>query len=334
MWQADGRSGNDYELGRHSLGTKDKAEAMENLNRLDKHQAIQNGLIEQIDLRQGSSVSLPLAEGVSIYMKHVCRTKVLGGTSKSTQKIYRSVFDKFLKFAKNRGITSWLGVTKQVIMDYITHLENSGYKYRRLCLEATTIKAAFNHLVRQKMIPSEVNFTLETKNADGSPTYCPSREEVQAMIQCCFKVPKHCWLGRVLMTLAMTGTRVGELVQLTWSDLDTDTWHMHIRDDSLGGGDSGKTIKGAKGRVIPIHEALREDLSSRKGKGNELVFTGPRGGRLKPDFVLRKLKQFVLPTVAKQLYPDEAEPQVLKLTVHGLRHYFCTVCFRHGLEEH
>ena len=133
--------------------------------------------------------------------------------------------------------------------------------------------------------------------------------------------------------MAMTGARISELAQLTWADIDLEERLMHLGDDSQGGPDPGKTTKGKRGRVVPLHPSLVPMLRQDAAQPHAPVFKGPRGGLLKPDTVLKIMKRDVLPTAAEALYPDEAEAPVLGMKVHSLRHYFCTQCYRCGLAE-
>ncbi|MBL8829990.1 MAG: hypothetical protein JNM18_23630 [Planctomycetaceae bacterium] len=50
-WYADGRT-NPINVGRHSLGTRDKTEAMKLLHQLDQAQALKSGIIKSTDIKR------------------------------------------------------------------------------------------------------------------------------------------------------------------------------------------------------------------------------------------------------------------------------------------
>src|SRR2546423_962855 len=98
VYYADGRS-NTPDVGRHSLGTRDRQEALEQLRRLDLVKAVELGLADSSLLRQDENALLNLEEGRRRYMAFVARPVVQGGGSNNTAKRYRAVLDKFLPFA-------------------------------------------------------------------------------------------------------------------------------------------------------------------------------------------------------------------------------------------
>ena len=103
-WHADGRS-NTPDAGRHSLGTEDKEEALRQLPELDRVRAEDLGLIPRSGRSRERSQPLTLQEGRKLYEKHIARPRATGGVRKSTQKRYRTVFDKFIPYAIGRGVT-------------------------------------------------------------------------------------------------------------------------------------------------------------------------------------------------------------------------------------
>ena len=84
VYQADGRS-NPVSGGRHSLGTTDRLEAMENLKKLDLFVAVDKGLADRSVLDPDGPAMLPIKQGVELYMEHAKRPAVARGTTKGTQ---------------------------------------------------------------------------------------------------------------------------------------------------------------------------------------------------------------------------------------------------------
>ena len=120
-WYADGRSSLP-DAGRHSLGTKNKKEALGLLPELDRVRAEDLGLAPKTDESSRRAEPLPLAKGRKLYQRHIARPRVAGGVRRSTQKRYRAVFDKFLPFPELHGVTIWNGITRQLLTDCAAHL--------------------------------------------------------------------------------------------------------------------------------------------------------------------------------------------------------------------
>ena len=104
VWYADGRS-NGTNAGRHSLGTRDKTEALQRLHDLDEVIAVRTGVTAASTPAKATQTALPLEEGQRLYLEHVARPRVLRGVRLSSQKRYRAVLKKFVAFARTRGLT-------------------------------------------------------------------------------------------------------------------------------------------------------------------------------------------------------------------------------------
>ena len=102
VYCADGRS-NKTDLGRHSLGTRGREEALERIRQLDTRMAIQFGLVDASVLGKTDDPLLSLEDGQEQYLKFVTRPAVQGGTRPATYKHYRAVIAKFVEFAKRNG---------------------------------------------------------------------------------------------------------------------------------------------------------------------------------------------------------------------------------------
>jgi hypothetical protein len=104
VWYADGRS-NPIDAGRHSLGTRERSEALRLLVRLVEAAAVRHDLIiERRVSTPTASKELTLAEGRRVYEDFIGRSRITGGVKESTKKRYRAVFDKFLPWANSHGV--------------------------------------------------------------------------------------------------------------------------------------------------------------------------------------------------------------------------------------
>ena len=212
---------NNRSPGRHSLGTKDRSEALEAVRQLDLVKAVEMGLADPKELEESVDNRLPLEKGISIYREHVGRSPVTGGTRPSTQKRYRAVFDKFQPFALGEGVQFSNDVSPRLLDRYAAWLDGEGYAYRTEFLELTTIKQAINWMIEAKHLPEACRVRLSLTRMTGTDTYCWRPEEVEAFFAKCYAVPELAWLGDVLTALACSG---GGFLSWPRSAGATSTW--------------------------------------------------------------------------------------------------------------
>ncbi|MCE9551921.1 MAG: tyrosine-type recombinase/integrase [Planctomycetes bacterium] len=336
VWQADGRS-NTPGAGRHSLGTGDRDEAMENLAQLDALIAAKLGLAPLPVVAKEESTVLTLEEGRRLYEEHIQRPRVAGGVRASTQKRYRSVFDKFVPWAKSNGILSWNAVTKKNLHDYASYLEKLGYAGKTLRNELTVLVQTIKWLVEEKHLPEDRRIRLKFRKVESQSAYCYHREHVEAMVAYCGQREALLWLKRVIVALACTGLRIAELAMLRWSDIDNNTGYIILPDES-GQADDAKAgnrreTKGGCTRRLRIHPDLAAVLSEMPRSADGYVFHGPRGGRLKPDTVRRILVSKVLTPLTATFPSAPGERGFKDGRLHSFRHFFCSMCASQGVAE-
>src|SRR5712692_5707582 len=78
VFYADGRS-NQSPLGRHSLGTRHREQALDALRQLDRVKAVELGLVRPQRSNSVVETQLDLLEGWNLYIAHVGRPRVTGG---------------------------------------------------------------------------------------------------------------------------------------------------------------------------------------------------------------------------------------------------------------
>jgi integrase len=120
--------------------------------------------------------------------------------------------------------------------------------------------------------------------------------------------------------LAQTGLRVGELIALTWEDLDLDGRRVMVRRRLYRGSlDAPKSRFGI--RQVPVSARLAEDLRRARGEAGDgaPVFPNAEGRPLRSEFVLRSV---VKPAAARAGVPWAG--------VHTLRHTCASILFRSG----
>jgi integrase len=336
VYYADGRS-NRRKAGRHSLGTRDRAEALEALKRLDLKIAVRFGLADKNCLDRQSADQLSLEEGRRRYEAHVARPRVTGGVTPSSAKRYRAVFDKFLPFAQGERVTTWWEVTDTVLEGYAAWLDDEGYAYATEYLELTTIKQSMKWLSNQGLLPPDRLPRLRLAKPVGTTTYCWKTAEVVAIVGLCRADPALAWLGDVLTALACTGMRISELAGLRWSDVDLAAGTIRLTDESAEARRRGRaeprTLKTGRSRSFPIHADLRPVFARLVRHADGRVFHGPFSGRLKPDTVRNALVRDVIAPLAKSFPTPAGETGFVHGRLHSFRHFFCSQCATDGVPE-
>jgi integrase len=278
---------------------------------------------------------LPLAEGRKLYEQHVARPRVTGGVRMSTQKKYRSVLDKFLPFAVGRGVTTWNGVTPELLCDYVAGLEAKGYAHKTQSNELITLKQAIKWLIKQGHLHGMKPIDLSIRKAEGDRAYCYRAEEVRAMIEHCHTTDALRWLANVIIALACTGLRIAELVSLRWTDLNLEHERLTLTDEtgrSVAEGRKRRELKSGRSRSFPIHPDLFSVLKQMP-RIDGYVFHGPRGGRLKPDTVRRILVREVIEPLTDRFSSPNDEKCFRDGRLHSFRHYFCSTCANNRVPE-
>jgi integrase len=333
VYYADGRS-NKIDAGRHSLGTKDRKEALEALKKLDLVRAVELGLADRAVLKTSPTL-LSLEEGRRLYLAHVGRPALVGGARPVSIKRYRPVFDKFERFALAEGITAWNQVDRRVLETYAAHLDDEGYAYATEYLELTTLKQVIKWLTESDHLPASCLVRLPLTKPQGTTTYCWRMEEVSAMVQRCRDEAELHWLGGVLVALACTGLRISELAALRRTDLDLVANCIYLTDESTHRRKegAGRRTKSGRNRSFPIHEDLKAVIDHLERSKDGLLFHGPRGGRLKPDTVRQILIRDVLEPLLERFPTPEGEAGFADGRLHSFRHYFCSTCANSGVPE-
>jgi len=337
IFVADGRS-NKKDLGRHSLGTRDRQEALQLLTRLDATKAVEQGLADRSILDTTRTDRLSLTEGQRMYLQHVARPAVLGGATARTVKRYRAVFDKFIPFAQKEGVQDWqAAASKSVLEAYGAWLDDEGYDYATEYLELTTLKQSIKWLVQEKKLPASCLVALPLRKPQGTTTYCYKPEEVQAVVDHCLGKDELAWLGEVIVALTTTGLRIGELAELRWTDIDLTTNVIRLIDTRSHGNKAeraaARTTKSHRDRMLPIHPDLRRTLQGLKQHTDGRVFHGPKGGQLNPDTIRNVLVREVLTPLADRFPAAAGTKGFRDGRLHSFRHYFCSMSANSGVPE-
>src|SRR5262249_40139767 len=129
---------------------------------------------------------------------------------------------------------------------------------------------------------------------------------------------------------------VGELSALRWADINLRQQLLTLSDETAyceKPGISRRHVKTGRSRSFPIHQELLAVLV-RQPRLDAFVFHGPRGGRLKPDYLRTLLVKKVIEKLAPKFPSVEGAKGFADGRVHSFRHYFCSFCANNNKPEH
>tara|TARA_R110002072_G_C7978872_1_gene535943 strand:+ start:898 stop:2118 length:1221 start_codon:yes stop_codon:yes gene_type:complete len=333
VFYADGRFEH-LNLGKHSLGTRDRAEAEANLRKLDYRKAIEHGLTR--DTGVDPDDRLTIQSGWDLYLEWAERPGVMGGVSRKTLNKYRRSSVLHQEFCTRKKIQFWNDFGKGELQAYGRAL-SSRYAARSLYFELTEVKSVLNWLMDERHLPREASFRFRLAKPIGNDTYCYSREQVLAMLQHCEKHPELAWLRNIILVLACTGLRIGELAGLRWTDIDFKGNAIRLTDErsSKRRTDMGtaRRTKGRRSRTIPLHPEVKALLSqlTRSKHGN--VLSGPTGRKIREDRIREKFVDFVIEPLSEEFPTSDGEIGFKHARFHSFRHYFISQAFISGATE-
>jgi integrase len=118
--------------------------------------------------------------------------------------------------------------------------------------------------------------------------------------------------------LAMTGVRVGEAVELRWSDVDFGAKRLRVRRRFYHGTVAPPKSEHGR-RYIPLSTVLAQELWALQGAPDELIFTSVRGCRVDRDWLWKNV-----------LKPTAKTAGVEWAGFHTFRHTCASVLFAEG----
>lgn len=333
VYYADGRGGK-FDLGKHSLGTRDREEALDRLRQLDRQKAVELGLAEAKSIISSGTVTI--ADGWQHYMDYCGRAQAMGGASPSTLKRYRAVRDKHTEFCRKQGINDWSKFGKNQLERYGNQL-NKKYADRTVFLEITLLKSVTSWLVAEGHLPPGSELKYPMRKPQGTDTYCYAPAEVSAMVKHCETSPMLIWLAYAIIALAHTGMRISELAGLRWSDINLEHKTIKIADERASRrkrqAGTARTTKGRRSRTLPIHPVLAKLLQTLPRQSDGYVFHAQRGGKLLARIVLQAFIDKVVEPLKSRFPTAEGEIGFEQGRLHSFRHFFCSQAFLGGASE-
>ena len=219
---------------RVSLKTANAKRARQEAMRLEV--ALQDG-----SYRAPQKVPL-LSELATIYMEYL----TVEGRAKTTLKRYRPEIERLVKFATDRGALRANEFSVRLFDEYRAGRVAEGAEGSTIYHESTVLKQLLNFAVQREMMPSSPlkSARLRKPLKNTQPVF--TLEQIESILSHSGRR----WRN-VFEFLACTGLRIGELVWLTWNDVDESAGFVLVR------AKPGWTPKDKDDRRVPINDRLR-----------------------------------------------------------------------------
>lgn len=263
---------------------------------------------------------LALPRGVDLYL---AATRHQGRAPTTVTKYEHVLERKLLPFAAGERVRWTSGFGERHFWGFYDTLSELAEKTRYT--EATVVKQLYRWLHREGLILTNPIARCRLREPEPADRHCFTPEQVHAMLG---RAPAP--LHPMLVVLAFTGLRFGELRDLRWSDIDLGAGEngvLHIRR-----GGSTETTKTRRSRRVPMHADVRRAIESvSRVDGSGRVFHEEPTPRLpEPDAPLRERR---LLNQIKRLARDCGFPDCEGACIHSFRHYFASELARHGVAE-
>ena len=243
-----------------------------------------------------------------------CSARLSEGTSIR----YRNAIKHFrLFFTKKHSIEFISQLRKNGMQEYVIYRQNCRPKpkAKTINMELTVLRAALNWAVENDWIKKSPAFRLKLlKTNDSRRGKALTPEEVSSLLRGCETLRDGQSFRDILITYLNTGMRRGELVNLTWDDIDWDEGVIKIQEKPFW---SPKTYE----RDIPINHTVKDVLTGLQMRRRGIhVFTW--NGKKIEDNKLRKK----LITLSKRV----GLPHITR--IHDLRHTFASNLLMKGVD--
>jgi integrase len=241
-----------------------------------------------------------LSSCISEYLAHV-----RANFSRKTLDIYALALKTFIAFAGDIPV----GTVNAHVIDRFKVCRIESVSIATVNLQLRVIKSFFNCLKRWEIVAMNPCDTVrQIRGNEISPVFLTT-EELQHLLK---TLEKH-WLLPIVVFAAMTGARLGEVLNLTWADIDLPRRLVCIRSSS------SYRVKGGKVRTVPLNQTVLEVLGSLPRRDG-LVFRGVHGGHACANHVSRTFRHAV-----------RAAGLDRRVHFHSLRHGFASHLVQKGV---
>ena len=272
-----------------------------------------NKLIEQIEAGDMSQVYTITVKGwfekyFRVYCSHLEVTTLEG---------YKRYIDKHINPVL--GKIKLCDLKPIQIQNFYNKEREKGFSEKTILQEHRILHRAFKKAIADGMLSRN---PCDTIDAPSPEDYEPTIYTEEQFITLLDKLQGH-RMEAIILIAGMCGLRRGELLGLSWEDIDLDKGILHVRRNVVPTSTEGviekdpKTKKSA--RTITIPSSIIPILKGLRGIGR--LYAKLDGTNFNPGSVSREFKQFL---------DDNDLPHI---RLHDLRHFNGTMMLRHGVSE-
>jgi len=237
-------------------------------------------------------------------------------TKESTRRSYRSIIDTHLM---PRFENMELGrMTARGIQSFVSSLaRREAVSTKTISNILAVLKQMLGHAVRWGYLHHNPADQVDKPRVVRREMYCLTPDEVQAFLA--HVNPKYYAL---FLAAVMTGLRRGELLGLTWGDINWEREVIHVtRSLYMGKLIQPKTERSM--RVVAMPERVAHELKKlrlkRPGSEKELIFRTDSGRPIEPDNLVKR-----------QFLPALKRAGLKKIRFHDLRHTHASLLIAQG----
>jgi len=185
-------------------------------------------------------------------------------------------------------------ITESRIKQLVTELQDGGLSARRINLVVLVLKMIIRAALKQRLIREDPAIAIRKLKEPRTEIDPLDPQEIDAFLSTC---PR--WWRLYFTVSFWTGARPNELAALKWGDVDWTRAAFRIRAGRYRGVESTpKTMGGIRDvdMLPPVVEAMKAQKAQQAAtclrlglgapeSGRDYVFSGSRGGLLKPNFL-------------------------------------------------
>ncbi|MFC1899145.1 tyrosine recombinase XerC [Chloroflexota bacterium] len=246
-----------------------------------------------------------------VFNRYVDYLEVERNASPYTVRNYTYDLFSFVKFLKDKDVSSLDDVDRKVLRDYLSHLMEQGSAKSSIARKLSAIRSFYRYLLREEIIQSSpLTNTTSPKLDRRLPSFLSTNEITRLLEAPDLATPQGLRDRAVLELLYASGLRVSELVSLNMEQIELDNREIRV----LG--------KGSKERMVLMGEPAAMAIAVYVSRGRPVLlgagiadslFINRYGKRLAVRRVQRVLGKYAkIAGLGKRVYP------------HMLRHTFAT----------